>query len=69
MNDDALLRLPAVCDLVGYKRSTIYTLVKARKFPAPVRLVGGGAVAWHSAAVRDWIKAQGEPTPSEKVAA
>lgn len=60
MNDFALLRLPAVCDLTGYKRSTIYNLIKAGKFPASVRLAGGGAVAWRSADVRAWIEAQGK---------
>lgn len=59
MNDFALLRLPAVCDLTGYKRSSIYNLIKASKFPAPVKLAGGGAVAWRSADVRKWIEAQG----------
>lgn len=58
MNDMALLRLPAVCELTGYKRSSIYNLIKAQKFPAPVRLAGGGAVAWRTADVRAWIEAQ-----------
>jgi prophage regulatory protein len=66
MNDAALLRLPAVCDLTGYKRSSIYALIKANKFPASVRLAGGGAVAWRAADVRAWIDAQGTPA---KVAA
>lgn len=59
MNDFALLRLPAVCELTGYKRSSIYNLMKAQKFPAPVRLAGGGAVAWRMADVKAWIEAQG----------
>lgn len=59
MNDFALLRLPAVCDVTGYKRSSIYNLIKAGKFPPGIRLAGGGAVAWRSADVRAWIEAQG----------
>jgi prophage regulatory protein len=61
MNDTALLRLPSVCELTGYKRSSIYNLIKAGKFPQGVRLAGGGAVAWRSADVRAWIEAQGQP--------
>jgi prophage regulatory protein len=60
------LRLPAVCETTGYKRSSIYNLMKAGKFPASVRLAGGGAVAWRAADVRAWCEAQGQPA---KVAA
>ncbi len=60
MNEIALLRLPAVCDLTGYKRSSIYNLIKAGRFPASVRLAGGGAVAWRAADVRRWIETQGQ---------
>lgn len=55
---DTLMRLPAVLAAVGYGRSTVYSLVKAGKFPTPVRLVGGGAVAWRSSDVQRWIEAQ-----------
>jgi prophage regulatory protein len=61
MEDTALLRLQSVCELTGYKRSSIYTLIKAGKFPASVRLIGGGAVAWRAADVRAWCEAQGQP--------
>lgn len=62
MNDVALLRLPAVMQITGYGRSSIYGLMKQGKFPTPVRLAGGGAVAWKSAEVRAWIEAQGKTT-------
>jgi len=62
MNDSALLRLPAVIALTGYQRSSIYALMKARKFPGSVRLAGGGAVAWRATEVREWIEAQGRAT-------
>lgn len=61
MNDVALLRLPAVCAMTGYQRSSIYNLIKANKFPASVTLAGGGAVAWRSTDVRAWIERQGQP--------
>lgn len=61
MNDTAaLLRLPKVCELTGYGRSSIYALIKSGKFPASVRLAGGGAVAWRSADVKAWIDVQGQ---------
>jgi len=53
-----LLRMPKVCDLVGYGRSSVYALVKAGKFPRPIRLVGGGAVAWRATEIQKWIEAQ-----------
>lgn len=59
MNDLALLRLPQVCELTGYRRSSIYALIKRGKFPPSVKLAGGGAVAWKAADVRTWIEAQG----------
>lgn len=58
MNDIALLRMPAVIAATGYGRSTIYALMKRQAFPAPVKLVGGGAVAWRSQDIRAWIAAQ-----------
>lgn len=64
MNDHALLRLPAVCELTGYKRSSIYNLIKAGKFPRSVQLAGGGAVAWRAADVLAWIQAQCPKDPA-----
>jgi prophage regulatory protein len=61
MKDSALLRLPAVIQLTGYSRSSLYALMKRGKFPASLRLAGGGAVAWRAADVRAWIEAQGQP--------
>jgi prophage regulatory protein len=42
---ERLLRLPAVLDRVGYKRSRFLDLVRQGVFPAPVKL-GARAVAW-----------------------
>ena len=42
---DRLLRLPAVLDRVGYKRSRFLDLVRLGVFPRPVKL-GARAVAW-----------------------
>lgn len=42
---ERLLRLPAVLDRVGYKRSRFLDLVRLGVFPRPVKL-GARAVAW-----------------------
>lgn len=49
-----LIRLPKVEAATGYKRSTIYRLVKEQKFPPPVSL-GARASAWIESEVQDWI--------------
>lgn len=51
----AILRLPAVESLTGYKRSHIYRLARAGSFPKPIAL-GPGAVGWVKAEVIAWIE-------------
>jgi len=53
---DRLLRLPAVQELTGLARATIYKAVVQRSFPKPVKL--GRASAWPEAEVRAWIEAR-----------
>lgn len=60
-----LLRLHSVCERVGFKRSHIYALVKARLFPEPIHL--GRSVAWISEEVDAWVHARIEQ--SRKAAA
>lgn len=52
-----LLRLPAVEEITGLKKSTLYAKVKDRTFPAPVRL-SARAVAWRSTDVSAWVAAR-----------
>lgn len=49
-----LIRLPLVEDRTGLGKSSIYAGVKARTFPAPVRL-SARAVAWRETDVDQWI--------------
>jgi prophage regulatory protein len=64
-----LLRLPAVCERVGFGRSQLYTLIKQAKFPAPVRL-GVRAVAWDSDLIERWIQQRiDKPWVPQRVAA
>ncbi|MFL9860838.1 AlpA family transcriptional regulator [Paraburkholderia madseniana] len=51
-----LIRLPEVCRLVGLSRSVIYARIKARKFPAPIKL--GYSSGWIEAEIQDWIARQ-----------
>jgi prophage regulatory protein len=65
---DVLMRVRSVVEATGYSRSSLYALIKANKFPAPVRLAGGGAVAWRTSDVAAWIAEQGKPVPQKAAA-
>lgn len=52
-----LLRLPAVEERTGLKKSTIYAGVKAKTFPAQVRL-SARAVAFREEDIDRWIAAR-----------
>lgn len=56
---DKFLRLPAVEELVGLKKSTIYELMRKPTseggFPKPTRL-GRRTVAWPESAVLTWVQ-------------
>lgn len=58
MTIETLMRQVAVAEATGYSRSSIYALMKAGKFPRPVTLAGGGAVAWRASEIAAWIAAQ-----------
>jgi prophage regulatory protein len=49
-----ILRLPAVKARTGLSRSTIYSKVSQREFPAPVSL-GARAVGWVEEEVESWL--------------
>lgn len=51
---DKLLRLPAVMEMTGLGRSTIYRMMAEGDFPKPIRL-GQRAVAWPTDSIRNWI--------------
>ena len=50
------IRRQEVQELTGLARSTIYALVKAGRFPKPLRL-GPRAVGWRLADVLAWLDA------------
>ncbi|GAB3288820.1 helix-turn-helix transcriptional regulator [Parahaliea aestuarii] len=53
----ALIRLPQVQAIVPYSRSTIYSLIAAGDFPAPVKL-GPRASAWVKSEVEAWAESR-----------
>ena len=62
MNSNQLLRLPAVMNLVGLRRSAIYLRCSDGRFPRPRHV--GRAALWPSDEVDEWIRRvseSGEP--------
>lgn len=54
MSDEVtFMRLPEVKAVTGLSKTSIYELIRSRKFPAPVRL-GPRAVAWVKSEIRQW---------------
>lgn len=47
------LRLPAVIDLTGLNRATIYEMVDRGDFPKPAK-IGARAIAWPENEVEAW---------------
>ena len=54
------VRQPLVLRLVPFSRSTLWRRVKAKAFPAPVKL-SEGITAWRAEDIRQWISEQGVP--------
>lgn len=50
---DKFLRLPEVVALTGRSRSSIYTDIRAKKFPPPVH-IGPRATAWTASSIAAW---------------
>ena len=53
--EDRLLRLPAVMEVVNLRRSAIYKMMSAGKFPRSVNLTGS-AVAWWESEIKAWMR-------------
>ncbi len=49
-----IMRLPAVCEVTGMPRSTLYLYIKKNEFPKPVKL-GVRSVGWVKAEVDEWL--------------
>ena len=54
LGEARLIRLPAVQKRVGMGRTAVYELIKAGKFPRPVKV--GAASAWIDVEITRWIE-------------
>lgn len=50
-----ILRLPAVLELTGLKRSTLFAKVSANDFPKQIKL-GERASGWVAEEIQEWIR-------------
>ena len=53
--DEALVKLTTVLTVVPIARPTVYQKVKAKQFPAPVKLGKRGS-AWRLGEIRAWLR-------------
>ena len=53
-----LLRLPAVMEMTGISESSVYRLVREKKFPQPVHVAVPKMSVWPSDKIEQWIQAQ-----------
>jgi len=51
-----VLRLPAVTDMVGLSRSSIYARIQAGTFPSPIKM--GHSSGWIESEIQEWIDRQ-----------
>ena len=55
--NDRIVRLPAVKEMSGLCRSSIYEGVAAGTFPAPVK-IGVRAVGWRTSDLTNWLESR-----------
>jgi prophage regulatory protein len=53
LDEVIFLRLPKVKAVTGLSKSSLYEMIRANNFPAPVQ-IGPRTVAWVSSEVRQW---------------
>ena len=67
MDDVTFIRLPEVKAVTGLSKTSLYELIRANSFPAPIHL-GTRTVAWVAAEVKQWaaerILSSRTPPPS-----
>lgn len=61
MTISPLLRRQEVERVVGLSCPSIYRLMRAKRFPEPIR-IGPRAVRWRSADIQEWIDARPRAT-------
>jgi prophage regulatory protein len=51
------LRLPAILEITGLNRATIYEMIERGDFPRPCK-IGARAIAWPESDLEDWVNAK-----------
>ncbi len=54
-NPSRFLRLPAVKDITGLGKTSIYGLIKEGRFPQPTKILGTRASGWREADVMAYV--------------
>ena len=49
-----IMRLPAVSEMTGIPRSTLYLYIKKNQFPKPVK-IGVRSVGWIKTEIDEWL--------------
>lgn len=52
-----ILRKPIVVERVGLSGTTIWRLVRDKRFPAPIRL-STNAIGWRESDVEEWLRSR-----------
>ena len=64
---DQLIRMPQVRELCPLSKPSLYRLIREGKFPAPISLGGGRAVAWLRREVEDFVRERIEERAAERI--
>ena len=52
-----LMHMDEIVSLLGFGKSTLYAMIKNRKFPAPIK-IGERKTAWRTEVVMDWLNSK-----------
>lgn len=58
MSKPKILRLPAVLEMLGVSKPTIYLWIRKGNFPAPLK-IGPKASGWSLAEIESWLAERG----------
>jgi prophage regulatory protein len=63
---ERILRKPQVRDVWPVSNATLYRLIRAGEFPAPISLGGGRAVGWVEREVQEFLRGRIEKRDAER---
>ncbi len=53
--DTKIYRIPAIMEMTGLSRSSIYLAVSKGEFPKPIK-IGKRAIGWPESVIKEWIR-------------